>query len=116
MVFPLAWEKEFLILDTALKSKWFGTSIGAFKGKDFIPDHGLALSLMASPNLQKIDVSLENALLFLKKEIFPFPSDTPLGWTLVCFDGSALGWIKILPNRMNNYFPQERRIRMDTKK
>ncbi len=115
MAFPHAWEKEFLILDTALKSKWFGTQIGAFKGNDFIPDHGLALSLLASPDLQSIEVSLVNALLFLKKEVFPLPTNTPMGWTLVRYQGSPLGWIKVLPNRMNNYFPQERRIRMETR-
>ena len=26
--------------------------------------------------------------------------------------GLPLGWMKVLPNRMNNYLPQERRIRL----
>ncbi|MBK6995726.1 MAG: hypothetical protein IPH31_12640 [Lewinellaceae bacterium] len=35
-----------------------------------------------------------------------------MGWTLARYEGLNLGWVKILPNRLNNYLPQERRIRM----
>jgi NOL1/NOP2/fmu family ribosome biogenesis protein len=37
----------------------------------------------------------------------------PLGWCLACFKGQALGWMKVLPNRVNNYFPAEYRIIKD---
>ena len=38
-------------------------------------------------------------------------SGAPSGWVLAGFGGLALGWIKAMPNRMNNYLPMERRIR-----
>ncbi|HEX3935140.1 MAG TPA: hypothetical protein VHW43_10715 [Puia sp.] len=32
------------------------------------------------------------------------------GWSLMNFEGHALGWAKLLPNRINNYYPKEIRI------
>lgn len=112
LALPAALESDFLFLDKYLKAKWFGVNIGEFKGKDFIPSHALALSRWVSPTLPGLALSREQALLFLKKETFEIPPDTPLGWTLAQFEGLNLGWVKLLPNRMNNYLPPERRIRM----
>jgi len=37
--------------------------------------------------------------------------DTKLkGWVLLKFQNATLGWIKILPNRINNYYPKGWRI------
>ncbi len=113
LALPVSLENEYLILDKYLKNKWFGTSIGEFKGKDFIPSHALALSELVAPTLPAIECTRDQALLFLKKETFTLPPDIPLGWTLARFSGMNLGWMKVLPNRMNNYLPPERRIRMD---
>ncbi|WP_317038818.1 methyltransferase RsmF C-terminal domain-like protein [Sphingobacterium populi] len=33
-----------------------------------------------------------------------------IGWLLVRYQGVNLGWIKALPNRINNYYPKELRI------
>jgi len=113
LALPAALENEYLVLDKFLKNKWFGTAVGEFKGKDFIPGHALALSQMVSPELPAVDLSREQALLFLKKGTFDLPPETPRGWTLARYAGLNLGWMKVLPNRMNNYLPPERRIRMD---
>lgn len=112
LALPAGLEGEYLLLDKFLKAKWFGTNIGEFKGKDFVPSHALALSQWASPDLPAVDLGREQALLFLKKETFEPPPDAPRGWVLARFEGLNLGWLKILPNRLNNYLPQERRIRM----
>lgn len=115
LVLPAALENEYLVLDKFLKAKWFGTAIGEFKGKDFIPSHALALSRWVSPALPALDLEREQALRFLKKETFDLPPGTSRGWTLARFEGLNLGWMKVLPGRMNNYLPPERRIRMDLK-
>jgi 16S rRNA C967 or C1407 C5-methylase (RsmB/RsmF family)/NOL1/NOP2/fmu family ribosome biogenesis protein len=112
LALPAALEATYLVLDKFLKNKWFGTPVGAFKGKDFIPSHALALSRLVSPTLPALDLEREQALRFLKKETFDLPSDTPRGWTLARYAGLNLGWMKVLPGRMNNYLPPERRIRM----
>ncbi|HNM24343.1 MAG TPA: RNA methyltransferase [Saprospiraceae bacterium] len=115
LALPAALEADYLLLDKYLKNKWFGLRIGQFKGKDFAPDHALALSTAVSEQAPRIELSRELALRFLKKETFDLPPDTPKGWALAAFHGLALGWIKVLPNRMNNYLPAERRIRMELK-
>lgn len=112
LALPATLESEFLFLDKYLKAKWSGLNMGEFKGKDFIPSHALALSRWITADLPVLSLSREQALLFLKKETFEVPPNTPLGWTLAQFEGLNLGWIKLLPNRMNNYLPPERRIRM----
>lgn len=116
LALPAALENDYLVLDKFLKTKWFGTAVGEFKGKDFVPSHALALSQLASPDLPALDLSREQALLFLKKETFDVPPEMPRGWALARFDGLNLGWLKILPGRMNNYLPPERRIRMEIEK
>jgi NOL1/NOP2/fmu family ribosome biogenesis protein len=112
LALPEKLEQEFLMLDKTLKTKWFGVNIGEFKGKDFIPSHALAQSIWVSPGLSSVSLTEEQALLFLKKETFEPQESWPKGWVLASYQGLNLGWMKILPNRMNNYLPQERRIRM----
>ncbi len=113
MALPAALENDYLVLDKYVKTKWFGTNIGEFKGKDFIPGHALAMSLWINPALPGIELSREKALLFLKKETFERTAEMVNGWVLAQYKGLNLGWLKVLPNRMNNYLPPERRIRME---
>ncbi|MEI6409549.1 MAG: RNA methyltransferase [Bacteroidota bacterium] len=113
LALPAALENAYLSLDKALKNKWFGVNIGEIKGKDFIPSHALALSNAAASTLPALELSKQQALLLLKKETFEIHPDAPRGWVLARYAGFNLGWMKILPNRMNNYLPQERKIRME---
>lgn len=115
LALPAEWEDSYKSLDRVLKNKWFGTNMGEFKGTDFIPSHALASSTLVEPNLPSLDLTKEQALLYLKKEVFDLPDSAPKGWVLVRYEGLNLGWIKALPNRMNNYLPAERRIRMEVK-
>jgi 16S rRNA C967 or C1407 C5-methylase (RsmB/RsmF family)/NOL1/NOP2/fmu family ribosome biogenesis protein len=110
---PRALEEDFLMVDKVSNSKWFGVKMGAFKGKDFIPDHALALSTLRSPTLPHVNFNRDQALLYLKREALELPAGAPKGWALAAYENLPLGWMKILPNRMNNYLPQERRIRME---
>jgi NOL1/NOP2/fmu family ribosome biogenesis protein len=48
----------------------------------------------------------------LKKETIEV-KNTELGWILARFEGHNLGWLKVLKNRSNNYYPKEWRIRME---
>ncbi|MEM6320425.1 MAG: RNA methyltransferase [Bacteroidota bacterium] len=102
----------FLQLDKALKRKQFGIPIGKFKRNNFIPSYHLALSTIIHPNLPTIEVNRKEALLFLKKEKMNI-QPTQRGWLLVQYKGLNLGWIKVIPGRINNYLPKELRIRMD---
>lgn len=90
-----------------------GLLAGAPGPKEWLPEHDLALSPEMSAAFYGVELNLEEALLFLKKESF-FPSAAPRkGWALARYKGLALGWMKVLDNRINNYLPKNLRIRMD---
>ncbi len=105
------------LLGTLLKNTRFGIEIGTFKGNDFIPSHDLALSTAlkrsdtGGGHFQELALDKTTALHYLKKENIETNAKT--GWTLATFEGLPLGWLKVLPNRINNYLPKDFRIRME---
>ncbi len=90
-----------------------GIPIGTFKGTQFIPHQGLATSILLSSEIPSYELPHEEAILFLQKETIA-PQKGMTGWHLIKYGGLGLGWIKALPNRINNYYPSEWRIRMRT--
>jgi NOL1/NOP2/fmu family ribosome biogenesis protein len=86
-----------------------GVLLGKPSAKEFIPDHELALSTMISEELPAIELSREEAIDYLRKEEIRTEHGTR-GWSLVRYQGRNLGWVKVLPNRVNNYYPKEWRI------
>lgn len=99
------------ILDNSLSAKGLGLEMGEFKGNDFIPSHALALSTALAPQIPRLELPANEALLFLKKENIVL--DAPKGWLLITHQGLGLGWVKGLGNRINNYLPKDWRIRME---
>ncbi|GMV77879.1 MAG: rRNA cytosine-C5-methyltransferase [Chitinophagaceae bacterium] len=96
------------ILSNYLYIKKAGTTLGELKGKDFVPSHELAVSTLNLFNIATIELNREEAIEYLrKKEIHVSASK---GIVLVTYKGLGLGWIKVLPNRINNYYPNEWRI------
>ena len=89
-----------------------GTRIGEIIKDKLIPDHALALSNIISDKISRIELDHEQAIQYLKKKELKLETDKK-GWTLVTHQGHHLGWINILPNRINNYYPKELRILKD---
>jgi len=88
-----------------------GVEIGIIKGKDFIPSHELAVSVLPKQSLFSIELDKDQALQYLRrKDIFVQGNK---GWNLMTYCGLPLGWAKVLPNRVNNYYPPEWRILKD---
>jgi NOL1/NOP2/fmu family ribosome biogenesis protein len=86
-----------------------GVVIGEMKGKDLVPNQELSWFSKPPAGIKKVNVDKETALKFLRKENFSL--EEPLnGLVLICYKQQGLGWAKILPNRINNYFPNELRI------
>lgn len=108
---PQAIAGDVLFLKGKLRMKMFGIFIGEMKGDDFIPSHDLALSSIINKNIQRIELSKEEAIIFLKKEEIALKNNSLNGWVLVTFQHVPLGWIKIIGNRAKNYFPISWRIR-----
>ena len=88
--------------------KKMGLTLGEFKGTDLIPSHALAISDWKSLPYSTIEVDIDTALQYLRRADLHIPNTK--GWTLVKYLNIPLGWIKGLPNRSNNYYPNEWRI------
>ncbi|MDI1353891.1 MAG: hypothetical protein PSX36_03185 [bacterium] len=86
-----------------------GIAIGEIKGNDVVPNHELAMALEISPEINYVELDKENALKFLRKETFSV-GENQKGFSLMRYKHQGLGWAKILPNRVNNYLPNELRI------
>lgn len=88
-----------------------GCEIGeVLKGKTK-PAHSLALfHKLQKEHIDRQEVDLATALQYLRKEEIRF--DAPKGeWILIMYHNIALGWVKEVGSRMNNYYPKEWRIR-----
>ena len=96
------------ILDK-LRIIYSGVKAGEIMRDKLIPDHALALSTIVSSEIPSIELNYDDAISYLqRKEILASPSKK--GWQLVNYEGHSLGWVNVLPNRINNYYPKELRI------
>ncbi len=111
-IFPKRYEEDLKWLQQVLYIRNAGTKIGKWIGRELVPSHELALSVFVKGDLKSQEVTLSVAQEFLRKEnldrdIFV---DVGAGWCLVRYLGINLGWVKVLANRVNNYYPKESRI------
>ncbi len=100
---------DFLLLEKHLYIRHAGIYTGTVKGKDFLPSHDLALSNFCKRDLPSVELNREEAISFLRSEA-PKLKTLLRGWCLATYKGVNLGWMKVLDNRINNYFPKELRI------
>lgn len=99
------------ILQQYLYIKKSGVRLGQLTGKELIPDHELALSNIVNKNaFLETELTYEQAIAYLRRDNIPNLNTSNKGWSLMTYQGHALGWAKLLPNRINNYFPKEVRI------
>ena len=101
--------EDFSIVQQYLNVRKSGVAIGIIKGKDLVPHHELALSGLESKKLMHIALNDEQALNYLKRHDLVIETDYK-GWALAVYKNLNLGWIKVLGNRVNNYYPTEWRI------
>ncbi len=106
------WNNDVALLQKNLYLKKAGIQMGEIKGNDLIPHHELALSVQINDALKRIELSYEQALQYLRKKEINIETDHK-GWALSTHKNFPLGWIKILHNRVNNYYPTEWRIRKE---
>lgn len=91
-----------------------GTGLAEVTRNKFIPDHALALSVERSGVHPVITVDRDEAIAFLRKD--NLHRTGPAGFALVEYQGLGLGWVNVLPNRLNNLYPSSWRIRMEASK
>jgi NOL1/NOP2/fmu family ribosome biogenesis protein len=103
---------EIFYLLKELKVLYAGIRIGEFIREKFLPDHALAMSVIISPGIVKNELNFENAIRYLQRKDIQLDGAST-GWQLVTCKDHLLGWVNILPNRVNNYYPKELRILKD---
>ena len=88
-----------------------GFGIAELRGKNVVPQHSLAmLKDMDSSKFTKVDLTLEQALAYLRNEALVLP-DVAQGMVLVTYEQVPLGFVKNVGNHCNNLYPKEWRIR-----
>jgi 16S rRNA C967 or C1407 C5-methylase (RsmB/RsmF family)/NOL1/NOP2/fmu family ribosome biogenesis protein len=92
---------------------YFGTLIGELVRDKLIPSHAFAMSNLVSDSVDKIELNKDQAIAYLQKKEIPNINIESKGWKLVTYKGYNLGWVNVLPNRINNYYPKELRILKD---
>jgi len=106
---PIHLQDSLIVLQASLYIKKAGIKMGAVIRNELIPHHELAVSTIISTNITAVEVDLETALQYLRKQEIKIESAIK-GWALIKYQQLTLGWVKILPNRINNYYPKEWRI------
>jgi NOL1/NOP2/fmu family ribosome biogenesis protein len=103
---------DFNFMSNNLHIIYFGTLIGEIVREKLIPAHALSMSHLTSENIGRVELNIEQAIRYLQKKDLREVS-TGKRWNLVTYRNSPLGWINVLPNRINNYYPKELRILKD---
>lgn len=115
LAFPISLRNEMLgILNTSLRIKKFGVDLGQVIREELIPEHALAMSLIPTKKFGTLELSKEQAIMYLQKKDFSTSSNSK-GWHLMKYNNAILGFAKLMGNRMNNTYPKEWRIRSEEK-
>lgn len=112
LALPSEQEEAIAFVCSHLKTVSAGTTLGTFKHEKLIPDHALAMStVLNKKNFPQVQVSYEEAIAFLRKDVF-WQEGLTKGFSLIQYGDFTLGWANVLDNRLNNLYPAEWRIRM----
>ncbi len=87
-----------------------GIHIGRVVRNEFIPAHSVALAQGEVFLAPAIELDEHGAMAYLRGE--PISVSASSGWYRVAFDGAILGWVKVIGNRVNNYYPKEWRVKI----
>jgi len=103
---------DITMLLATLRVLYSGIIVGEIFHRDLVPAHSLAMTRFVNNTVPYMDLQYESAIDYLKRKEFNLQSKE-LGWIRVSYKGYNLGWVKVLTNRINNYYPRELRILKD---
>lgn len=102
------------IISTGIQVLEIGIPLGQYKGKDWIPNHGVAMASRYFSGIPRLNLSLEEARNYLRGGLFTVASQGDISldkWCLACFNDVTLGWASHQGQRFKNYYPKEFRIK-----
>ena len=105
--------KDARALAASMNVCFFGVKLGRINGKKFIPDHHLAVSTLKKKSLPRLELDWEQAIAYLQKRELQANTEALNGWALAHYQGNDLGWVKVLPTRINNFYPSELRLKKE---
>lgn len=112
VAFPAAWMFLLDELRRRVRVMQAGVALAELKGKDCMPTHTLALSiLLGEETFPRQEVDYTQAIAYLRKEAVVLPDAAPRGFVLLTYRNIPLGFVKNIGSRANNLYPQEWRIR-----
>lgn len=106
---PSVFREPFSLLLEKLKVIYAGTLTGELMRDKLVPGHALAMSPLQAGLHAAAEADEEQAIRYLQRKELSLTT-AGKGWQLICFQGFPLGWINVLANRINNYYPKELRI------
>ena len=110
--FPKSHLSELAALQSSLRIVQAGVNLAELKGKDWLPNHALAMSRILNPDIfAREEIDYDQAIAYLRKEAITLPADASRGIVLLTYKNTPLGFVKNIGNRANNLYPQEWRIR-----
>jgi 16S rRNA C967 or C1407 C5-methylase (RsmB/RsmF family)/NOL1/NOP2/fmu family ribosome biogenesis protein len=86
-----------------------GIDVGEVGLKDFIPHHGIAMGGLLPDSFPRLGLNLDQSLQLLRHQHVELETDAR-GWMLMCHQQHSISLVKLLPNRINNYYPRDWRI------
>ena len=86
-------------------------SSGEQKGKDFIPAHFLAMSGLYNKTIPIMELGYQTALDYLERQTSTLPQGNSLGWHIIRYEETDLGWAKYTQQGWKNHYPMHWRLR-----
>ncbi len=98
---------------TALHILYDGQHVDDYKrDQKTIPPHAEALLYDLPPErYPRVELTLSQALSYLRHEALNLDSSAPRGFVVVCYEGHPLGFVKNIGTRANNLYPIQWRIK-----
>lgn len=110
--FPRAYLQELSALQASLRIVQAGVGLAELKGRDWIPNHALSMSLALNTDAFPCEeVTYQQAIAYLRKEAVTLQDAASRGVILLTYKHIPIGFVKNIGNRANNLYPQEWRIR-----
>jgi 16S rRNA C967 or C1407 C5-methylase (RsmB/RsmF family)/NOL1/NOP2/fmu family ribosome biogenesis protein len=109
---PLESVKDISFLLEQLRVIYSGVIVGELMRDKLVPDHALAMSNLVINSIPRTEMEVEQAIQYLQRKDLKVETIFK-GWQLATYQGHSLGWMNVLPNRINNYYPKELRILKD---
>ena len=113
MAVPMGLLDDYSVISANLSLRKSGTRVGNIIRGKLNPDHELAMSIIHHPEIPTVAVNYADAIKYLRKETFELGAGQQ-GWLLVAYETLPLGLLKSMPNRANNYYPADWRIRSES--